>query len=180
MANLQSSTVANSLVVNGTSTIQQIFEKCTLITAGAAGTISFDLLDQAVIFYGGDSTANFTISVRGNSTTTLNSVMNAGQSATLALLVTNGSSARYPTSFSIDGVAQQIRWLNGANPFQGNPNSIDCYTFNILKTGSGTYVVLGSQTKYTTLAAIGGTLTSVGGFNYHTYTAVGSSTFTVY
>jgi hypothetical protein len=179
MANLQSSTIDGSLVINGSSNIQQIFEKYKLVTSGASGTIQVDILDQAVVYYSGNSTANFVINVRGNSTTTFDSTLAVGQTATIAVLITNGTTARYPTALSIDGVNQNVRLLPGANP-SGNAGAIDVYSFNIIKTAANTFTVLGSQTKYTTLSAIGGTITLSGGYQYHTFTSVGPSTLTVY
>jgi hypothetical protein len=71
-----------------------------------------------------------------------------GQSATVAFLVTNGSTAYKPTVFQVDGSAVTPKWQGGVAPSVGSANSIDIYTFTIIKTASATYTVLGAQTKF--------------------------------
>ncbi len=63
-------------------------------------------------------------------------------------MVTNGSTAYYANAFQIDGVSVTPKWNAGVIPSSGNSNSIDLYTFTIIKTASGTYTVLGAQTKF--------------------------------
>ena len=63
-------------------------------------------------------------------------------------MVTNGSTAYYPTAFQIDGVSVTPKWSGGTAPSSGNANTIDVYTFTIIKTASATYTVLGAQTKF--------------------------------
>jgi len=67
---------------------------------------------------------------------------------TLAFLNTNGSTAYYPTTFQIDGNAVTPKWQAGFAPTSGNINSVDVYTFVIVKTANATFTVLGSQTKF--------------------------------
>jgi hypothetical protein len=75
-------------------------------------------------------------------------LLSTGQSATVAFLVTNGSTAYYPTAFQVDGVAVTPKWQGGSAPAAGNASSIDSYTFTIIKTASATYTVLASQVKF--------------------------------
>jgi hypothetical protein len=39
-------------------------------------------------------------------------------------------------------------WQGGAAPTAGNVNSIDVYSYTIIKTGSATFTVLASQTQF--------------------------------
>jgi hypothetical protein len=72
-----------------------------------------------------------------------------GQSVSLALMVTNGTSAFYPNVFQIDGTAQSVKWIGGTPVTGGNASGIDVYTFNIIKTAATpTYTVLGVQNKF--------------------------------
>jgi len=114
---------------------------------GFAG-YTFDVISNAVQYITANATANGTVNFRGNSSTTLNTLMANNESITVALLVTNGGTAFRPTAFQIDGTSVTPKWQGGSAPTVGNINSIDVYTFTILKTASATYVVLASQTRF--------------------------------
>jgi hypothetical protein len=62
-------------------------------------------------------------------------------------LVTN-TTAYYPTAFQVDGTSVTPKWQGGIAPSAGSANSIDSYTFTIIKTASATYTVLASQVKF--------------------------------
>ena len=47
----------------------------------------------------------------------------------------------------IDGVSTPVWWSGGTAPSDGGGSGVDMYTFNIVKTGSATYHVVGNQTK---------------------------------
>jgi len=136
------------LQVNSLSSVQSMLEKSTVAAVAATGTINFDVLTQGVLLYTSNATGNWTMNVRGSSGTTLNTIMQTGQSCTIAFLNTNGATPYYPTGFTIDGSAVTVRWQQGITPVNGNANSIDLYTYTIIKTGSATYTVLGSQIRY--------------------------------
>ena len=144
----QNLTITGSLTTTGTTTVQQVLEKNTVNTASLSGSINFDVLTQSVLFYTASSTANWMVNFRGDSTTTLNSVMNIGQSVTVVVIATNGSPAYYAVSHSIDGTTITPKWQGGTTPTLGNSNSVDVYSYAILKTANATFTVLGSQTQF--------------------------------
>jgi hypothetical protein len=74
--------------------------------------------------------------------------MSIGQSATIALLVTNSTTAYYPNVIQVDGTSQSVKWQNGTAISSGNASAIDVYTFTVMKTAANVYTVLGSQTKF--------------------------------
>lgn len=141
--NITSIGTLSSLTVQGLTSIQEAKEKVTIDNVGSTGTINFDILDQAILYKSANTTSNFAINVRGNSTTTLNSIMNIGESFTCTLLNTVGTLGGYISTFYIDGNLIIVKWPGGA-PTSGILNSINSYTFNIIKTASNTYTVLGS------------------------------------
>jgi hypothetical protein len=122
-------------------------ELLTAVGTGFAG-YTFDTVTSAVVLITANATANGTVNIRGNSTTTLNSFLAVNESLTVVLAITNGASAFYPTAWQIDGVGVTVRWQGGTAPTAGNANSIDVYTLAILKTASATYTVLGSQSRF--------------------------------
>lgn len=128
-----------------TSPVEFTTQTATTLT----GTVNYDAKTQAVYYVTANATANWILNVRGDGTpTTLNSFMTTGQSLTIGLLVTQGTTAYYQTSLTIDGNAQTVKWINGSAPTAGNVSGIDSYTFTILKTAASTYTVFGSLSRF--------------------------------
>ena len=123
-------------------------ETVTVSATAATGTVNVDLSTSAVKYYTSNASADWTFNFRGDGSTTLNSLLANGQSATVAFLVTNGSTAYKPTVFQVDGSAVTPKWQGGTAPSVGSASAIDAYTFTIIKTGSATFTVLGAQTKF--------------------------------
>jgi len=124
-------------------------ERATVAAIAATGTIAYDALTQGVLYYTTNATANFTLNIRGNATTTLNSLLAVGDAITVAFLNTNGATPYYPTAYQIDGSAVTPKWQGGIAPTGGNASSIDIYSVTIIKTAATpTYVALASQTKF--------------------------------
>jgi hypothetical protein len=128
--------------------ITGIRETATVSATAATGTINFDTLTQAVLYYTSNASGNWTVNVRGNSGTTLNSLMATGQSFSITFLVTQGGTAYYNSAFTVDGSAVTPKWQGGTAPTSGNTSSIDVYTYAIVKTASATFTVFASQTKF--------------------------------
>jgi hypothetical protein len=124
------------------------FETVTVSATAATGTVNVDLSTSAVKYYTSNATADWTFNFRGDGSTTLNSLLSNGQSATVAFLVTNGATPWKPTVFQVDGSAVTPKWQGGTAPAAGNASSIDSYTFTIIKTASATFTVLASQVKF--------------------------------
>ena len=133
----------------GTTKIQQILEKATVSATAATGTVNYDLLTNgAVTYYTSNSSGNWTLNVRGDGSTTLDSIMSTGESLTIAFLVTNSSPAYYQTGFQVDGNAVTPKWQGGTAPTSGNTSSIDIYSITIIKTGAATFTAFAAQTKF--------------------------------
>ena len=90
------------------------------------------------------------MNVRGNATTTLNSLLGVGESVSITLLVPNGATPYFMSGIQIDGTTQGItvRYQSGINFTLGNANSTDIYMLFIVKTTASTWNVYASQTKY--------------------------------
>lgn len=131
-----------------TQKIQQTLEKMTVSATAATGTINYDALTQAALYYTTNASANWTVNFRGDGSTSLDSVMATGESLTLAFLVTQGSTAYYNSAVQIDGNSVTPKWQGGTAPTSGNASSIDLYVYNIVKTGSATFTVFASQTQF--------------------------------
>ena len=122
-------------------------EKWSVLGA-ATGALTLDVKSYSNYLYTSSSTANWTLNVRGDSSTTLDTLLTSGDSVVITFMSTQGATGYYPTSFSVDGSAQTVRWQGGTAPTTGNTSTIDVYVYTIVKTGSGTFYVFGSQTKF--------------------------------
>jgi hypothetical protein len=137
-------------VVSGViqTTLAAALEKVTISATAATGTINYDLSTQSILYYTSNASANWTVNIRGNSGTTLNSMMATGQSVTMTFLVTQGATAYYNSAVTIDGASVTPKWLGGSAPSAGNINGVDVYTYTVIKTGSAAYTVFASQSRY--------------------------------
>src|SRR6056300_587292 len=133
---------------NGQGKIQSVAEKVTTEATAATGTVNYDVLTQAVWNFTTDASANWTLNIRGDGSNTLNSIMDAGESITIAHIVSQGATAYYNSAFQIDGSSVTPEWQGGAAPSAGNASSLDTYTYTIIKTADATFTVLASQTQF--------------------------------
>jgi hypothetical protein len=140
------STVGNLTVTN--TTVTEMRETATVSATAATGTVDYDALTQVVLYYTTDASGNFTVNFRGNSGTSLDSVMSTGESLSATFLVTNGATAYYNSAVQVDGSSVTPKWQGGSAPTSGNASSIDSYTYVIIKTGSATFTVLASVTQF--------------------------------
>jgi hypothetical protein len=140
------STVGNLTVTN--TTVTEMRETATISATAATGTVDYDALAQVVLYYTTDASGNFTVNFRGNSGTSLDSVMSTGESLSATFLVTNAATAYYNSAVQVDGSSVTPKWQGGSAPTSGNASSIDSYTYVIIKTGSATFTVLASQTQF--------------------------------
>lgn len=120
-------------------------ERWTTSATAATGTINFDASTQGVLYYTTNASGNWVLNIRGNSSTTLSSTLEVGDTLTISFLVTQGSTPYYNTSVTIDGNSQTVRWSGGTAPTAGNASGTDAYSYTILKTAATpTYTVLGA------------------------------------
>jgi hypothetical protein len=133
---------------SGGGKIQQVAEKVTSAATAATGTLTYDVITQAVLNYTTNASGNWTLNVRGDGSNSLDSIMDTGESITIAHLVPQGGTAYYNSAFQIDGSSVTPEWQGGSAPTAGNVSSIDVYSYTIIKTGSATFTVLASQTQF--------------------------------
>jgi hypothetical protein len=123
-------------------------ERLTVSATAATGTVNYDVLTQGVLYYTTNASANWTLNVRGDGSTTLNDSLATNDSITIVFLVTQGATAYYGSALTIDGSAVTPKYITGTAFSAGNASSIDSYVYTIIKTGSATFTVLASQTKF--------------------------------
>ena len=141
-------TISGNLTIGGTLSLTESFEAINVSATGMGANVNFDILSQSILYLTSPSTANSTINFRANSTISLESYMNTGNSLTVSMLVTNSGTGNKVNSVQVDSIAVTPKWAGGIAPSSVNPNYIDLYSFTIIKTASLTYTVLASQQKY--------------------------------
>ena len=149
----QNVSFANQLSLGVSGTTMQLklsaaAETVTIAATAATGTVNFDVSTQSILYYTSNASANWTLNIRGSSSVTLNSIMATGQSVTVTHLVTQGGTAYYNSALTVDGTSVTPKWSGGTAPSAGNTNSVDVYTYTLIKTGSGSFTVFASQTRY--------------------------------
>ena len=135
-------------VTLGAGKIEQLAEKATIAATAATGTVNYDVITQAVLYFTANASGNYTLNIRGDGSNTLNSIMDTGESVTIAHLVTQGSSAYYNNAVTIDGSSVTPEWQGGSAPSAGNASSVDVYSYTIFKTGDAAFTVFAAQTQF--------------------------------
>jgi hypothetical protein len=123
-------------------------EKINISSTPANGIVNIDIVTSSANVITSNATGNYTINVRGDSTNTLDSLMQIGDSITVVFESPNGSTAYYATGYTIDGNAVTPKWLGGTAPSVGNINATDLYMLQIRKTDNATFTCLASQSKF--------------------------------
>lgn len=137
-----------TLSASGTISIYETIERATLSGTALTGTVNLNLLDGAVFYYTANASGNWTLNVRGDGSNSLNTMMATNDSISFVVMATQGATAYYQSAMQIDTSSVTPKWAGGTAPTAGNANSIDVYTFTIIKTASATFTVLASQTKF--------------------------------
>lgn len=149
----QSATFSGKVIATGTSSaaglkISDVLETATVSATAATGTVNYDVTTQAVLYYTTNASANWTVNFRGASGTSLNTLMATGESCTVAFLVTQGATAYYNNAVQVDGASVTPKYQGGTAWSSGNTNSIDVYTYTIVKTGNAAFTVFAAQTRF--------------------------------
>lgn len=118
------------------------------ITAGKlSDNQDIDLANGMVHYFTISETTVSTPNIRIDGSTSLDSRMDVGNTAAITIIITpNGSG--YSNALNIDSSAQTVQWLGGSAPSSGGLSGVDVYTYQIIKTGSATFTVLGSLSNF--------------------------------
>ena len=131
------------------SVVDQLEENWNIVASAATGTINFDVKTASIWYYTSNASANHTLNVRGDGSTTLSSLLAVGDSITVVWANTNGTTAYWPSTFQVDGSTITPKWQGGTAPTGGNASAIDLYSYTIVKTAATpTYTVFASQTQF--------------------------------
>ena len=149
---LSGATFTGNVVIPGGSVsnakAKSLLETGTVSATAATGTVNYDAKTQSVLYYTTNASGNWTLNIRGDGTTTLDSLMAVGDFITIAFLVTQGGTAYYASALTVDGASVTPKWQGGTAPTAGNASSIDSYVYTVVKTASATFTVFAAQTQF--------------------------------
>ena len=80
------------------------------------------------------------------STVGINTALATGDTIAVTIITTAGGSSYFSGRISIDGTLAGITtsWVGGSAPSAGSASGLDIYAYNIIKTGSAAYTVIGN------------------------------------
>jgi hypothetical protein len=143
-------TTTGNLTFAGTlsgGTFKYMFENANIIASAPTAITNIDIFQSSIHYWTANATTNFTANIRGNATTPLNSILGIGQSSTVALVIPQAT-AYFANVVNIDNAPVTPVWQGGTSIFAGNANSIDLYTFTIIKVANASFRVFATQTRY--------------------------------
>ena len=126
-----------------------IQEKLYTVASALTGTVNFDVVTNGLVqYHTTNSSGTFVANLRGDGSTTLNSLLHIGQTTVFTLYSAQNNASYYMTDFQIDGSSQTEKWNGGSAPSAGTASGVDVYTFNIMKTGDATFTVFANFANF--------------------------------
>ena len=140
---------SNTLSSNLKISLTQVFETGNVYSTAVGGNVNIDLQNNTLYFFSSNTTANVTFNFRANTQNTLDSQLSIGQTVTSAILLKQGAT-RYRANVYVDGVLQSPWWLGNSAPSYATTQqeSIDIYSFSVLKTAANVYTVIASNANF--------------------------------
>jgi hypothetical protein len=140
-----SSRLSSNLKIN----IIQVLESANIYTTAIGGNVNIDIGNNTSYFFSANTTANVTFNLRGNTTTTFDTTVAIGQTASVAIALKQGDT-KYKANVYIDGVLQTPYWLGNSSPGYATTQqqSIDVYTYTVFKTAASTYSILAANSNF--------------------------------
>lgn len=154
--------VEGTMAINGSLRVFEIIERATInsLTTLANAVIPIYLADNNVYYFTNNPTGNWTLEFRGELGGKINlggnnGFLDVGESMTVAIITNQGPTAYYNSQIQIDGTTITPRYYGGEVINSGNPNSLDVYTYVIVRIAgpsagpiTNQFIVLYSQAQY--------------------------------
>ena len=141
-------------VFSGITTVTNFDAKGTLVEAFSSTTTAWSSAADLNVTNGNIHFSSANLGGTNNtlnlySTTGINTDLAINQTMTVTGITAVNASTAFVNKVTVDGVATGIttHWVNGSAPTDGGGSGVDMYTFNLLKTGSATYIIVANQTK---------------------------------
>ena len=141
-------------VFSGITTVTHFDAKGTLVEAFSSTTTAWSSSADLNITNGNVQFSSANLGGTNNtlnlySTTGINTDLAINQTLTVTGITAVNASTAYVNKITVDGVATGIttHWVGGEIPSEGGDSGVDLYTFNLLKTGSSTYIIVANHSK---------------------------------
>ena len=138
----------------GITTVTNFDATGTLVEAFSSTTTAYSSAGDLNISNGNVQFSSANLAGTNNtlniiSTTGINTDLAEGQTLTVTAISAVNASTAYVNRINVDGVATGIttHWVGGEIPREGGGSGVDLYTFNLLKTGSSTYIIVANHSK---------------------------------
>ena len=139
-------TFSSSSASFGGGVLQETFHNDT---SAVSGTHNHDALTYGMVWNGSTNAGgSFVINLRGDASTTFDSLIDIGKVTTMTIYSANNNASNYMTAFQIDGSAQTIKYSGGSAPSAATGSGVDVYSLTILKTAANTYSIFGNFTNF--------------------------------
>lgn len=139
--NITSVGTLSSLAISSWFSCAQATETVYSMGAVAGSTVNYDMSNGATFYHSSVTLgANWTVNLQNVPTTDAKSII-------VTIMVVQGSTSYIPNVLQIDGTTQTIKWPGGITPF-GKADSVDVFSFGLIRTGATWAHVLGSYSTY--------------------------------
>lgn len=142
---------SDSLAQNLTLSTIRVAETVNVQTTAISGNYNIHVAEATAYYFVANTTGPVTFNLVGNNSTSLNSLLNVGQTASLAIALKQGST-RYRANVFIDGVnpLSSVIWMGASQPAQlgAQSQSIDTYSITVIKTENNGYTVMVGNTTF--------------------------------
>ena len=102
-------------------------------------------LDQGMVHYRSTNLGAASVKPNITSGVGINTNLKVGEAITVTIITAVNSTSNFVNAITVDHKDVTEFWVGGAAPTEGGGSNADAYTFNILKTGDATFVVIGNQ-----------------------------------
>ena len=139
-------------VFSGITTVTNFDAKGTLVEAFSSTTTAYSSSGDLNITNGNLQFCSANLGGTNNtlnimSTTGINTDLATGEALNVTAITAVNASTAYVNQITIDGIAVTETWVGGSAPTDGGSSGYDTYSFNILKTGSETFICIANQVK---------------------------------
>ena len=138
----------------GVTTVSGFTAKGTLVEGMSSTTTAYSSSSDLNITNGNFQFSSANLGGTNNtlnimSTTGINTDLATNQVMNVTAVTAVNASTAYVNRVSIDGLLTGIttHWVGGSEPSDGGGSGVDTYSFNVMKTGSATYIVIANQVK---------------------------------
>lgn len=137
--------LGTDLSLTGTTKIEEIFEKASVVSAQPVatngGTLTLTITDGSVYYYTVSTTRNVVLDI-------VTTGMITQQAVTVMVAITSGSTAGKISEIKVNGVTNTAKWFGGnLNPNGSGGGAVDAYTITIFRNVDD-YTVFASQSKF--------------------------------